>query len=841
MATNAQKEIRKALVDIDAAITLLANVVDGYAAKINVNPFSILIEISKSIGVYDALVNWLSNFIIVTLPIIEVGVKGLLLSYLKDMITCAADPTIPQWMRDVGVPIDTNVLDWRGILQTSPFEDINHTKYYGVNLKYKVEYYAKGVKEPKTLDEVYDTYKEAKDVCKELKKGDGIDKVKVISYNDTVYTLARANDFNAFLWFVMNKAFFVNALNFERAINDYYVDNGDIKSIFMPHKYFFKDNDKILNPGTTFKTINANTFAVLLCNEKVDDKIQSTIVPVSSNYKGANWYVNNAASSFLRYSKGDYVKNDKIINATQDAMNHVFGSNEERDYVGEKPLCNISYPKVFDTNDTVDNAIYNVYDNIVIRILPKPTKRNGKKILFDGNGMISKNGALSCNVGNKVEIDRGVFKDSENALEVAFVVNAIKTKHNEYLNQNNDAIKEAKIMHKNGEDIYNFIYNNIDYGVDFLSPIGLEKFNNGTYDYNGLYYYPIIGGIFGGKQYVVCKSKVNGDEKWCIGYIDNNNVIATDALPQELIDTCLFECYNGWSVYEFNYDFVTSMKLFDAKVVAAQIIESLLGVQITVSLSYNHVESDWEARVSEFVKEIVEKETSNVSDCFFSFDDSRIEEELKNAEIKKHDLYTIDGSRKELIHVNTEQIDDILAEYNEDGNLNENIDTLTSAFNQITATIKEESLPLGENGFQLDIVTKLIELLVDVIVKSLMSPKVMVLFEMNRKLMGQNATALDPISFLMQIKGLIYKIVSELKLMLLTELFTFILNHLKTLVEQLVELYAKEYSEFYRDLIRDLLEKCSISFNGRSNIPSTLDRVNYADIDEPQSPQNKEC
>ena len=45
MATNAQKEIRKALVDIDAAITLLANVEDGYAAKVNVNPFSILIEI----------------------------------------------------------------------------------------------------------------------------------------------------------------------------------------------------------------------------------------------------------------------------------------------------------------------------------------------------------------------------------------------------------------------------------------------------------------------------------------------------------------------------------------------------------------------------------------------------------------------------------------------------------------------------------------------------------------------------------------------------------------------------------------------------------------------------
>lgn len=55
------------------------------------NPLMFILDLLNHIGITEeALKKWLVNFLIVTLPIIEMGVKALLLANLKKRISCSS-------------------------------------------------------------------------------------------------------------------------------------------------------------------------------------------------------------------------------------------------------------------------------------------------------------------------------------------------------------------------------------------------------------------------------------------------------------------------------------------------------------------------------------------------------------------------------------------------------------------------------------------------------------------------------------------------------------------------------------------------------------------------------
>ena len=76
--------------------------------------------------------------------------------------------------------------------------------------------------------------------------------------------------------------------------------------------------------------------------------------------------------------------------------------------------------------------------------------------------------------------------------------------------------------------------------------------------------------------------------------------------------------YYRRTLIEFNTDYIMSLKLFDSKTVAAQLIDALTGcLTIDLHLSYEQMLIKYETQ--RMVKSVVETDDTVVSDCFFTF------------------------------------------------------------------------------------------------------------------------------------------------------------------------------------------------------------------------------
>ena len=309
----------------------------------------------------------------------------------------------------------------------------------------------------------------------------------------------------------------------------------------------------------------------------------------------------------------------------------------------------------------------------------------------------------------------------------------------------------------------------------------------------------------------------------------------------------LYECYPKLTVYEFNYDFVMGMQLFDPTVVATKLIEMFTncftyGSGVGLGVSINKSETAYQMRISEIVKNIVESTAYEVSDCFYTFDNSKYDSMLNDAELKRSRLYPFnENGNLSATESNTEKSFEILNEFDNNATLQENIDVMTRTITQATANITEEVLPEDKYGIDINIIEGFIKMLVNVTVESLLTPKMILLFETNRQLMGDNNIKLSIEEFLESITGLIVAIVSEIRDLILQQLLDWVIKLLQELFEVIADELLKEQLEYYYRLIKGMLEACWIKASHRSSLDSKLDVVNYADIDLIDKPKENNC
>ena len=96
--------------------------------------------------------------------------------------------------------------------------------------------------------------------------------------------------------------------------------------------------------------------------------------------------------------------------------------------------------------------------------------------------------------------------------------------------------------------------------------------------------------LFNGKGELDSSGKYSlseNDAKSILDFSGNKIKIKSGITKKDILPK-LFECYPGLTVYEFNYDFVMSMKLFDARVIASTLLDTLQQTQIGISLGISH-------------------------------------------------------------------------------------------------------------------------------------------------------------------------------------------------------------------------------------------------------------
>ena len=707
----------KALVDKVLAIMEIIIVDPSIALTFPGNPIGFLIQLLKHLGVTRKEIElWLTNFLVYIIPVLDTAVKAILLTNLKNMISCSVDPRIPEKYRkqhkaiknyntsqEYGIDINIESIDFMDKLSINPLGEFGSNWYFG-------------------LEGVEDSYK-----------------------------FARADDMDAFLWFVIHKGKFPNssAINQLSDIGDIggqnskvTPTNGNGSLLSTVDVVYDKNSSSKILLGNTFK-YQGDAHVISMCiDRKLGDSgntIRNTLVPVSDDWSSVNWYARRADQLGKNLGFG--------WGANQKTGNTKYKGNG-RDFSKERGLCNLQYINQSSSDAPLTGLVNN---KIRFTILPKP-------------------------------------------------------------------LIHIPVLSK-GEPPWRFkkmLFN-----------------DKGEYDSNGKY---TLVGISDSQDLTYLDGAVKIDPK-------SGAVTVTD---KDKVIKNLMECYPGLTVFEFNYDYVMSIKFFDAKVLAHSLMESVLNMNmgINVGLGVRHQEGT--ETIKEIIKNILESDDSEINDCYYTFDNSKYDALLRKAEEKRARQERFGNVTHEIGLFDS--VNDILNEYDANAELNEQVDVLHRAITQAAVTVSEGVPDSDKFDVEFNFIFDLIEALTTAIVNGILSPKVLMLLEINQKIMGGTWEKFTMKDLLEALRVIIMAIVKEIRDMVIQELLKLVLKALEPIIQMLASILLREQLENYSDAILEIIRNCPFIWFRFSNKyeDTKLDTVDYADIDtshnkEGEQPSTNKC
>ena len=299
------------------------------------------------------------------------------------------------------------------------------------------------------------------------------------------------------------------------------------------------------------------------------------------------------------------------------------------------------------------------------------------------------------------------------------------------------------------------------------------------------------------------------------------------------------------TVFEFNYDYIYSLKLFDTKTLLANIVNSILGLGASFSYSFSIEQKQAQKRVEEIVEKIMSQSDTEVADdCYYKFDNAAYQQMID--EVTKS--YT--GSYVDPLVPSNNKYGDIYDALGAIGDNPEKTGQSDLLKRVIEATAYEAQGASGVTGgveismnhkIGADFIMDFVKQTVVQIVLQVLSPKVGILFAINSQILGDVGDLNDWENFLKNFDNLIKNIIESVKDIIVKELYNFMMKQLKPLLELLIHKLALETIKYYKELIQNLILNCIPYFKfGSDGLNTQIDNVNYADIIVNEDKQQKD-
>lgn len=302
--------------------------------------------------------------------------------------------------------------------------------------------------------------------------------------------------------------------------------------------------------------------------------------------------------------------------------------------------------------------------------------------------------------------------------------------------------------------------------------------------------------------------------------------------------------YYRHPLFEWNTDFVMSMKLFDEKVVAAMLIDGITGclrgsVEMSLSLQMQLIQE----QVRQMVQKIIETDEGTVSDCFFSFANDSYNAMLNEVELNRANLHTLNSQTVNTIP-SPDNVMESLNTLSHDASKEELTSAISgSLFSAVSCATPVENQAGIEMSLNFDfnvnmsVMDMLLEMLVYSIVSVILQPKVYILLMTNLKLLGGEPN-FDLSKFLQQFSEMLVDIVKTVRDNILEYFKNEMMDILSNLTKKLAIKLTVEQYQYYIDL----LSHCTDCFRlHRNELDWAQDDVNYADITELNQELNQEC
>lgn len=283
--------------------------------------------------------------------------------------------------------------------------------------------------------------------------------------------------------------------------------------------------------------------------------------------------------------------------------------------------------------------------------------------------------------------------------------------------------------------------------------------------------------------------------------------------------------YYHKTLFEFNTDYVMSVKFFDSKVVAAQIVDILTGC-FAFSLNISFEERLIQNEVEKILTKVLENNDVTINDCFFSFTNDDYNLMLDETEKERLGEYTGDdyayGTK-----IDYDTIYNELNQVSSSATLSEQVSTITRTMNAISRSLTPEMYS-DEKEWELNFnfLNNLLKGLTLSLVYNIVSPKIYMLMAINLKIMGRDPN-FDLSKFIELFKTLLVSVVRGIANKIMGQMKEWLLSLISDLVKRLADRLMFEQAEYYTRL----LMKCMMAFRMYwSGENWNMANVEYADI-----------
>lgn len=298
--------------------------------------------------------------------------------------------------------------------------------------------------------------------------------------------------------------------------------------------------------------------------------------------------------------------------------------------------------------------------------------------------------------------------------------------------------------------------------------------------------------------------------------------------------------YYRRTLVEFNTDYVMSLKLFDSKVVTAQLLDSLMGL-LNIDLNLTYKQMLIKNEVKKMVQMIVETDDTVVSDCFFTFTNNDYNAMLEKAELNRAKLFSINGEQNTTTTIDPKEILRSLNELDDSAIQSGDTTVIEHALTEISGNITTMDAREGDAinfGARMNFIENLMNNLAYVITSAVLSPKVYLLILINLEILGKD-TNFNLEGFIGQFKQLIASLIRTIRDQLIKYLVDELMKILGNIATEITVKIGIEQAQYYYRLMKKIID----CFKRKgTTLDFTIDRVEHADIiTEEQTPKNTEC
>jgi len=702
----------------------------------SMNPLPFLMDLFKRTAGYNVMIDIVSKIIALNLPVIEAGVKTVLITKLKDIISCSVNPFITDEILREGIVLNISEIDIADILKYSPFDDEIGKYFYFDTGNYEIK--LKGIDA---------------NTGKKLKRG-------IIT--GTPDDLIKSDDLNCLIWFMINKA--------------------SKRYVWKPKKY---------RKGPEFRYDYPD-------NEEKIDEIKHNLEELVRQYKDALANANEQEEKIITKELkivqkklkdvAKLKKEDGIItleyHKKPTSMKDAYGQK----YSLQTPHQNCLHVFIGDTREKItDNSIENL------------TKKE--------NGLQQED----------KKIERYNAKIQEKTIEI------------ENLSTERSKLYEKKYTsEKDLQKEYN----------KYTSKIKkLEKEIERIKEKKELSYQS--------------KAKLNYAIQ---GIKDTLNDTTTQYFPF-MTSNGIRNYYHGKSLIQFNIDYITSLDLFDAKSLAARLLDCMTA-SLIIDLHLSYKTQLIKNEVKKMVQMITETDDVVISDCFFAFSNKDYDEMSRKAELRKAGLLTINGDETSAVKIDVEKIFSKLNEINKDTDKETVQSIISGSITELSKELSSVEYSHEDNtgewhnfthgksenyGVEINFIENILNSLAEVITMAVLSPKVYLLLLINLKIIGRE-TNFNLEGFLLQYRQLIADIIRSIRDIIIDYITKELMVIINDLVKEISFKLNIEQVLYWQRLLKKLIDSFRFRKQNGYTIDFNIDSVDYADIlPSETSPKDSEC